>query len=127
MVSQADWYYGVPGFMTVSEMFLFVWLFIPAFTWTPFTSRNVGTVYNSKASFGRGVFEVLNVSDIIGGIGFTLRLWSASQTLRGPGETQDLPEYSSRYNGQPPYDMDEQYVERKDARRERRRRGDRRY
>jgi hypothetical protein len=98
-ISQADWWYGFPCFLTVCEMFIFIWFFIPAFTWRPFTRQYLGDSYQSKGSFFGGIIDVLNVSDIISGALFTLKLRSAvkSGAPLGTVQYEENPQPDMRY------------------------------
>jgi len=92
-ISQADWFYGVPGFMTLCEMFLVVCFFVPAFSWRGFTAgrRAAQAPAEERRGFVLGVVDVLNVSDIISGVLFALRLRAAVKggaDSRGPGQEQ---------------------------------------
>jgi len=73
-ISQADWVYGIPNLLAVAEMFVFCFLFIPVFSWRPFFGSRNRT--EPEASMVGGVIDVLNVSDIFGGIIFAFNIRS---------------------------------------------------
>jgi hypothetical protein len=98
-VSQADWFYGIPEFMTLCEMFLVVWFFVPAFSWRPFASTSAGQAHAERRGFVGGLVDVLNISDIISGIAFALRLRSAVKGDVDPRDTRQE-RYEEGYDGE---------------------------
>jgi len=95
-ISQADWFYGIPGFITLCEMFIAVWFFIPAFSWRGFTSNYAAPAQAERRSFSLGIIDVLNISDIISGILFALRLRSA---VKGDVDPQETTQEQTPYHG----------------------------
>lgn len=68
-VSYFDFSLGTPAFMLCCEMFLFSILFVWAFEFAPYR-RAVRQGSKERRSIGTAVVDVLNIMDIIRGLGF---------------------------------------------------------
>jgi len=111
-ISYMDWTVGIPQFLTVCEMFLFSWSFIFAYTWKPYKLGNDLAV--EKHSFFKGVFDAWNITDILYGALYTLKLRSLVNQTKGeslpaygqseyPKETENAPQSGYPQQGQQQY------------------------
>ncbi|KAF2665005.1 hypothetical protein BT63DRAFT_82552 [Microthyrium microscopicum] len=68
-MSAADAKIGIPNILISGEMFIYCFLFIGPYSWTPYTRKNApsGVPYK-KMSFARAVLTAWNLSDIVLGI-----------------------------------------------------------
>jgi hypothetical protein len=86
-VSYLDITIGVPAFMTCCEMFLFSLFYLWAFWPSSYIARTHGQGAYVKHGFWRGLWEVVNVWDIISGVFFRYRLlwtWPSKKESNKP-------------------------------------------
>jgi hypothetical protein len=112
-----DWEIGLLNFLTNIEMAIFSFAFIPAYTWTPYTERSIGSSYqSSKWSYIQGLFHSLNLFDIVAGCfeilkfrgGRSLPLQSYTQgDIHQPAvQPQPAPKYENERYGEEGYEYD---------------------
>jgi hypothetical protein len=112
-----DWEIGLLNFLINIEMAIFSFAFIPAYTWTPYTERSIGSTYrSSKWSYVQALLNCLNLFDIIAGCfeilksrgGRSLPLQSYTQgDIRQPAvQQQQVPKYENERDEEEGYEYD---------------------
>jgi hypothetical protein len=99
-VSYMDWTVGIPQFLTVCEMFLFCWAFIFAYSWKPYKLGNNLSI--EKHSFFKGLFDAWNITDLLHGAYYTLKL----RSIISRGKQESTPPYE----GQAEYPKETEYA-----------------